>query len=122
MDLVRKADPTFTNYVPKTAAEAVERYIRCRNNGLRPMMIPECLIQCSRGLDSKELDMFERWVINPQGNLDNIDLVETTALNEANDRIYQENLLRVGAAMDEVPPLPAEDSGSTDDEKAPHSE
>ena len=86
------------------------------------MMIPECLIQCSRGLDSKELDMFERWVINPQGNLDNIDLVETTALNEANDRIYQENLLRVGAAMDEVPPLPAEDSGSTDDEKAPHSE
>ena len=122
MDLVRKADPTFTNYVPKTAAEAVERYIRCRNNGLRPMMIPECLIQCSRGLDSKELDMFERWVINPQGNLDNIDLVETTALNEANDRIYQENLLRVGAAMDEVPPLPAEDSGSTDDEKAPEIE
>ena len=122
MDLVRKADPTFTNYVPKTAAEAVERYIRCRNNGLRPMMIPECLIQCSRGLDSKELDMFERWVINPQGNLDNIDLVETTALNEANDRIYQENLLRVGAAMDEVPPLPAEDSNSTDDEKAPEIE
>jgi len=122
MDLVRKADPTFTNYVPKTAAEAVERYIRCRNNGLRPMMIPECLIQCSRGLDSKELDMFERWVINPQGNLDNIDLVETTALNQANDRIYQENLLRVGAAMDEVPPLPAEDSSSTDDEKAPEIE
>ena len=53
MQLVRKTDPTFTNYVPRTAVEAVERFVRCRNNGLRPMLIPECLIECSRGLKGR---------------------------------------------------------------------
>ena len=31
---VWKADPLFTNFVPKTAVEAVDRYIRCRRKGL----------------------------------------------------------------------------------------
>ena len=42
MENVRKQDPTFTNFVPATAAEAVDRYVRCRKNGLKPMLVPEC--------------------------------------------------------------------------------
>jgi hypothetical protein len=112
---IRKSDPTFTNFMPTTAAEAVDRYVRCRNNGLKPMLIPECLIACARGLRGKELDMFETWIINPSGDLDNVELVEQTQIREANDAIFQANLRRVEESMqlDEEPPLPAE----SDDEK-----
>ena len=55
MNDVRKQDPTFTNFVPRTAAEAVDRYVRCRRNGLKPMLVPECLIACAAGLDAKQL-------------------------------------------------------------------
>ena len=72
MENVRKQDPTFTNFVPRNAAEAVDRYVRCRRNGLKPMLVPECLIECAKGLDAKQLDMFENWIINPNGSLDNI--------------------------------------------------
>ena len=113
MELVRKTDPTFTNYVPRTAVEAVERFVRCRNNGLRPMLIPECLIECSRGLQGKELDMFESWMINPQGDLDNVPLVPMHSIREANDKIYEENLARVSKDLPfsgvGLPPLPLED-------------
>jgi hypothetical protein len=90
-----KADPTFTNYVPETAVEAVGRYVRCRKNGLAAMMIPECLIECSRGLTSAELDKFEQWVINPQADLSKLDLVEVTAIREANDDLWVEAVDRV---------------------------
>ena len=97
-----KADPRFTNYVPTTAAEAVGRYVRCRTNGLAAMMIPECLIECSRGLTSAELDKFEKWVINPQADLSNVDLVEVTAIREANDDLWVEAVDRVNGKIDKA--------------------
>ena len=110
---LRKVDPTFTNFVPSTASEAVDRYVRCRNNGLKPMLIPECLIQCAVGLKGAELDKFEKWIINPNMDLDTVKLVPSTAINAANDAIFEENCKRVeGAMQDEEPPLP-------DDEKVP---
>ena len=110
---LRKVDPTFTAFVPRTAAEAVDRYVRCRNNGLKPMLIPECLIQCAVGLKGAELDKFENWIINPNMDLDTVKLVPTTAINAANDAIFEENCKRIeGAMQDEEPPLP-------DDEKVP---
>ena len=57
MRAIRKADPTFTHYVPRTAVEAVDRYVRCRKNGLRAVMVPECLIECAAGLPPAELDL-----------------------------------------------------------------
>ena len=88
---VWKTDPTFTNYVPQTAKEAVGRFVRCRTNGLSAMMIPECLIACSRGLDNDELDLFEQWIINPSGPVSlNAPLVETTALTQSNHAIYRD--------------------------------
>jgi hypothetical protein len=111
-----KVDPTYTNFVPKTAAEAVDRYVRCRNNGLKAMLIPECLIECARGLKEAELNKFEQWIINPSGDLSEVDLVEQPEIREANDAVFQENLARVTANMEkadlEVEPM------EQDDEKA----
>ena len=90
-----KVDPTYTNYVARTAEEAVGRYVRCRNNGLKPMLIPECLIQCSRGLNEKELDRFEQWVVNPSGDLSEANLVPDNSIREANDKVFRENLERL---------------------------
>ena len=124
---VRKTDPTFTNFVPRTAAEAVDRFVRCRNNGLKAMLIPECLIACAKGLTGKELDMFESWVINPNGAIPaGVKLVEQREIREANDAVFQQNLERFEQmSIDEEPPLPAEDDvhmQDVDDEKMPVSE
>ena len=94
-----KVDPTYTDYMPRTAEEAVGRYVRCRNNGLKPMLIPECLIQCSRGLSEKELDRFEQWVVNPSGDLSEADLVPDKSICEANDKVFAANLERLTKKM-----------------------
>ena len=117
-----KADPRFTNYVPKTAVEAVERYVRCRNNGVSPMMIPECLIQCAAGLSEPELDRFEKWVINPQADLSDLDIVESNEIGDANHEVWCEAVDRVNAKMDKADPCVWEvteklKSLDTDDEK-----
>jgi hypothetical protein len=112
MEDVRKQDPTFTNFVPATAAEAVDRYVRCRRNGLKPMLVPECLIACAVGLQGTELDDFENWIINPNADLDKVKLVRDDTIRLYNDKIYKENLLRFTDATG-TPPLVA------DDEKMP---
>ena len=117
MQSVRKADPSFTGFVPKSAEEAVDRYVRCRKNGLKPMLIPECLIQCAAGLKGTELDKFESWVINPMMDLDGAKLVPSTAINAANDAIFEANCKRIEADMLDTPPLPQEEDEKQDDEK-----
>ena len=88
-----KVDPPYTNYVPTTAEEAVERFVRCRNNGLKPMLYPECLIQCSRGLDEGQIARFEEWIINPGGPISG-DLVPTTEISDSNDAIFAKTLIQ----------------------------
>ena len=107
MEDVRKQDPTYTNYVPRNAAEAVERYVRCRKNGLKPMLVPECLIACAKGLQGEELDKFESWIINPNAELDNVKLVRTDRIREYNDSVYRENLRKF---EEEMPPLPCDEN------------
>ena len=101
MQDVRKQDPTFTNFVPRTAADAVDRYVRCRRNGLKPMLVPECLIACAVGLKDRELDKFEKWIINPNADLDKVKLVRDDSIRLYNNKIYKENLQQF-----ETPPLP----------------
>ena len=121
MEDVRKADPTFTGFVPRTAIEAVDRYVRCRKNGLKPMLVPECLIECAKGLDAKQLDLFEGWIINPNGSLDLMDLVPCDAISKANEEVYIENCKRNNYSLPEgpdpspLPPVPC--VGYIDDEK-----
>ena len=108
---VWKADPSFTNFVPKTAVEAVDRFTRCTRNGLRPMLVPECLIACARGLNGEEMDRFEAWMINPSGDLADVKLVEQTAIRKANEKLFEENAERIErqANGDELPPVPTYD-------------
>ena len=93
---VRKQDPLFINFVPKTAEEAVDRYIRCKRRGLKPYLIPECLISCAQGLNTTELEKFENWIVNPEGNTDGeMDIVETARLQADNAAIFEANAQRV---------------------------
>ena len=112
MNCVRKMDPKFTGFVPKTAEEAVDRYVRCRRNGLKQMLIPECLIACARGLRGIELDKFENWIINPGGDLSRFKLVPSTAINTMNDALHAA-ADRVELELANTPPLPVE--ASTDE-------
>ena len=107
---VRKQDPLFVNFVPATAEEAVDRYVRCKRRGLKQYLIPECLISCAQGLSPEELEKFERWIVNPEGNTDGkMELVETKQLQADSAAIFEENARRVESLLlkpPEIPPLP----------------
>ena len=113
MEDVRKQDPCFTNFVPRTAAEAVDRYVRCRKNGLKPMLVPECLIACAKGLTGVELDHFEAWIINPNDDLSKVELVPENTARIYNEKVYKENCRRMKLAP-MGPPLPADDEKVTE--------
>ena len=110
---VRKQDPLFTNFMPRNAEEAVDRYVRCRRNGLKQMLIPECLIACARGLRGIELDKFENWIINPGGDLSRFKLVPSTEINTMTDALHAAAADRVELELATTPPLPVE--ASTDE-------
>jgi uncharacterized protein YkuJ len=119
---VRLRDPSFVNFVPKTAEEAVERLTRCRRNGLHPYMVPECIIECSKALTDEQLDLFEEYVVNPQG-VDTKNIVPFDRVRQDNEDEHKrlallneaerERLALLQENGSEVPPLPFED----DDEK-----
>ena len=101
----------FINFVPQNAEEAVDRFVRCKRRGLKAYLVPECLISCAKGLPPEEIEKFEKWIVNPMQDLDNVKLVEMNEVREANDLIFAETLQRVQDKMnvDEIPPLPADD-------------
>ena len=99
---VRKQDPLFINFVPKTAEEAVDRYMRCKRRGLKPYLIPECLIACAQGLPPDEMEKFEAWIVDPEGNTGGgapMQLVETKEMQQRNQQVFDENVKRVEAKM-----------------------
>ncbi len=96
---VRKNDPHFINFVPKTAEEAVDRFIRCKNRGLKAYLIPECLIACAQALDDVEAEKFERWIINPEGDLPGPGKLVRSDLNERNFKVFEESAKRVEAKL-----------------------
>jgi hypothetical protein len=92
---VRKQDPLFINFVPKTAEEAVDRFIRCKNRGLKAYLIPECLIKCAQALDDVEGEKFESWIINPEGPPPEAGKLVRSDLNERNAKVFEESAKRV---------------------------
>jgi hypothetical protein len=108
--MYRKADPSFVNWKPETAYDAVDRFTRCQRNGLKAIMIPECLIECSANLPEPELDKFEEWIINPNG-LDFSKAVPDDNITAHNASQYEQ----VVDKREHVPPLPPVD----EDEKMP---
>jgi len=108
---IRKQDPEFVAFTPKTAEEAVDRFIRCKRRGLKAYLVPECLIACAQGLPPLELEKFETWIVNPSEDFSKVSLVEQKSIRESNDAIFAENVQRVEDKMqtdDELPPLPRE--------------
>ena len=128
---VRKQDPLFINFVPQTAEEAVDRYIRCKRRGLKPYLIPECLISCAQALSPTELEKFENWIVNPEGLADKVptqNLIETKQMQADNAAVFEENAKRVERLIkNEIPPLPLPSSAEValhhqEEEKYPEEE
>ena len=65
----RRADPTYVNFVPLTCVEAIDLFNRHRNLGMTSDIYPECFVHCARQLPDKELDLFHRFIINPDGDI-----------------------------------------------------
>ena len=113
---VRKQDPLFINFVPKTAEEAVDRFMRCKRRGLKPYLIPECLISCAQGLAPEEMEKFETWIIDPEGNTSmEMDLVEAKEMQEMNQQVFDENVKRVESQLSRFKVTDAEEN--QEDEK-----
>ena len=65
----RRADPQYVNFVPKTCVDAIDLFNRHRTLGLTANLYPECFVHCARALPEKELDMFHRFIICPDGDI-----------------------------------------------------
>jgi len=65
MEDFRRADPTYTNFVPKTCADAIDLFNRHRALGLQADLYPECFVHCAKQLPDEELDMFHRFIVCP---------------------------------------------------------
>jgi hypothetical protein len=109
---VRKQDPLFINFVPKTAEEAVDRFIRCKNRGLKAYLIPECLIACAQALDDVESEKFEKWIINPEGDLPGPGKLVRSDLNERNLEVFEDLAKRVEQQLLNVGTSPPTGVGS----------
>ena len=65
---LRKIDPTFCDWTPKTAAEAIDLYFRIKRAGISDWdKLPEIFQRCARALDQTEHDLFAAWICNPTG-------------------------------------------------------
>ena len=67
MEDYRRADPTYINFIPKTAAEAIDLFWRMRRLGLKAENFPEAFVWSSRELNEEEGAKFEEWLVAPQG-------------------------------------------------------
>ena len=123
----RKADPTYINFVPKTCVEAIDLFNRHKNLGLSTQMYPECFIHCARQLPDNELDMFHRYLISPEGDVERGG--ETpTVIDEALER-ERRQLLKEAEMRDSIEGLVVEEEeeeeekrAEPEDEKSPESE
>ena len=67
MEDFRRADPTYINFVPKTAADAIDLFWRMKRLGLKVANHPEAFVWSSRELNPEEGAKFEDWLMAPQG-------------------------------------------------------
>ena len=65
----RRADPRYVNFVPRTCADAIDLFVRHKNLGLSVNLYPECFVHCAAALKGVELDNFEKWIVQPTGDI-----------------------------------------------------
>jgi len=91
MEAVRRANPKYTNFKSRTAVDAVQQFCNMQRNGLNAMRIPEALIECAKGLDDRELELFETWIVNPN-DVQGMDASVIGAQNHAeHERLLREH-------------------------------
>ena len=129
----RRADPTFVNFVPRTAADAIDLFNRHRNMGLRPALFPECFVHVCKGVSDSEIDKFHRWVVSPDGDVTKggeqptpIDVaIEHERLRLLHEAQARDELPMIFEMDDEKVPMDQDDEKvpmDQDDEKVPMDE
>lgn len=83
MDNFRKADPTYVEFSPKTAADAIDLFFRHQRMGLSPDLFPETFVHCAKTLPAEEVEKFQEWLINPCGAPRGTELKQVDRENEA---------------------------------------
>ena len=110
----RKADPEYTAFDPTSAEEAINKFYRHKNLGVPPHLWPEVFVKCAAKLPDAELQKFQDWLVNPQGEPTAPMLLKLDEQNEA----LRKQLLKEAQARD-APPTIDEHYMDVDDEKVP---
>ena len=97
----RKADPTYVNFDPTTAEEAINKFYRHKNLGVPPHLWPEVFVKCAAKLSGAELTKFESWLVNPQGEPTGALLLQVDRENE----ILRKRLEAEANARDKLRPV-----------------
>ena len=63
----RLADPHYVDFEPSTVQEAIVKFRRMQDMGLKPWMYPEAMIACASKLKEEDMGKFESWLICPSG-------------------------------------------------------
>ena len=115
----RKSDPTYVNWKPATASEAIDKFYRQRNLGVPPHLWPEVFVDCASELSDTELGKFEAWIVNPQGQ--DLPAPVTTAVDIENEmerkQLLEEATARNLQTVPEVPEVLEQHFMDVDDEK-----
>ena len=98
----RKADPTYTNFTPASAEEAINKFHRHKSLGVPPHLWPEVFVECAANLPLPELHKFQEWLVNPQGEPKGPMLTQVDQANEA----LRLQLLKEATARDALQPVP----------------
>jgi hypothetical protein len=98
----RKADPTYVNFTPASAEEAINKFHRHKSLGVPPHLWPEVFVECAANLPLPELQKFQEWLVNPQGEPKGPMLTQVDQANEA-ERLQ---LLKEATARDQPPAVP----------------
>ena len=113
MEDFRKADPTYVGFKPRTAAAAIDLFVRHKNLGLPVHLWPECFVECAASLPLPELDKFEAYLVTPSGPPEGRTLQRNDAVETANANVRKQ--LSAEAERRNMPAV--EEKMDVDDEK-----
>ena len=119
----RKADPTYVNFVPTTAADAINKFYRHKSLGVPPHLWPEVFVECAASLSALEMAKFESWLVNPAGEPTGADLKQIDAENETLRRKLLKEAQGREADASRIPEMKVDETYmAVGDEKSPPEE
>jgi hypothetical protein len=66
MEDIRKLDPSYTDWVPKTATEAIQLFYKKKGLGqIKWDDVDITFRELARGLDQEQFNIFVQWITNP---------------------------------------------------------